>query len=174
VGSARLLLAIIDGGGTVPPALGVAPELVRRGHHVRVLADPTVAASADAAGCEFTPWTSAPHFDTLAGQTAAIAAAEHGSPRQRRQVIHRFIGGRATRGFADDVLSAARAQDADGVLVEAALPGMLLGAEAAGLPCAGLMANLYMRPSRGLPPLGTSWSPGQGPWVVCAMRWPSG
>ena len=161
--SAQLLLAAIDGGGTVPPALGVAADLMRRGHHVRVLADPTVESSARAAGCGFTPWTSAPHFDSLADQTAAIGAAEHGSPRQRLRVVSRFAGGRATRGFADDVLSAARAHATDGVLVEAALPGMLIGAEASGLPCAGLMANLYMRPTRGLPPLGTAWSPGEGP-----------
>ncbi|MFL6180654.1 MAG: nucleotide disphospho-sugar-binding domain-containing protein [Actinomycetes bacterium] len=160
---AQFLLAAIDGGGTVPPALGVAADLVRRGNQVRVLADPTVELSARAAGCEFTPWTSAPHFDTLADQTAAAVAAEHGSPRQRLRVVRRFAGGCATRGFADDVLAATRAHATDGVLVEAALPGMLIGAEAAGLPCAGLMANLYLRPTRGLPPLGTSWSAGEAP-----------
>jgi UDP:flavonoid glycosyltransferase YjiC (YdhE family) len=164
VSRARFLLAVIDGGGTVPPALGVAADLVRRGHHVRVLADPTVAASTRAAGCEFTPWTAAPHFDTLADQTAAIGAAEHGSPRQRLRIARRFAGGEATRGFADDVLAAARGQATDGVLVEAALPGMLIGAEASGLPCAGLMANIYLRPTRGLPPLVTAWSPGESPW----------
>lgn len=160
---AQFLLAAVDGGGTVPPALGLAADLIRRGHHVRVLADPTVEASARAAGCQFTSWTSAPHFDTLADQTAAIGAAEHGSPRQRMRVVGRFAGGRATRGFADDVLAAARAHATDGVLVEAALPGMLIGAQASGLPCAGLMANIYLRPTRGLPPLGTGWSPGVGP-----------
>ena len=159
--SAQFLLAAIDGGGTVPPALGVAADLVRRGHDVRVLADPTVESSARAAGCAFTPWMRAPRFDTLADQTAAIGAAEHGSPRQRLRVVGRFAGGGATRGYAADVLSAARAHPTDAVLVEAAVPGMLIGAEASGLPCAGLMANLYLRPTRGLPPLGTAWSPGQ-------------
>jgi UDP:flavonoid glycosyltransferase YjiC (YdhE family) len=78
-------MAVIDGGGTVPPSLGVAADLVRRGHHVRVLGDGTVESSAAAAGCEFTPWTHAPHSDTLADHTAAIAAAEHGSPLEKRQ-----------------------------------------------------------------------------------------
>ena len=160
---ARFLLAAIDGGGTVPPALGVAADLIRRGHHVRVLADPTVEASARAAGCEFTPWTRAPHFDTLADQTAVSRAAEHGSPRQRLRVVRRFGGGDATRGYADDVLAATRGKATDGVLVEAALPGLLIGAEASGLPCAGLMANLYLRPTPGLPPFGSGWSPGAGP-----------
>jgi MGT family glycosyltransferase len=159
----QLLLATIDGGGTVPPALGVAAKLVQRGHQMRVLADPTVESSARAAGCDFTPWTSAPHFDTLADQTAAIDAAEHGSPRERSRVLRRFLGGGATRRFADDVLTAVHGRATDGVLVDALLPGMVIGAEASELPCAGLMANIYMRPSPGLPPLGTAWSPGEGP-----------
>ncbi len=161
--SAQFLLAAIDGGGTVPPALGVAADLIRRGHRVHVLADPTVEASARAAGCGFTPWTDAPHFDSVADQTDAIGAAEHGTPRQRLRVLTRFTSGRATRGFADDVLAAARALGPDGVLVEAALPGLLIGAEASGVPTAGLMANLYLRPTRGLPPMMTAWSPGTGP-----------
>src|SRR4051794_19977522 len=132
---ARFLLAAIDAGGNAPPALAVAAELIRRGHDVHVLADPTLEPSALAAGCEFTQWTSAPHFDTLADQTAAVQAAEHGNPRQRLRALSRFLGHRATRGFADDVLAAARAHPTDGVLVEAVLPGMLIGAEASGLPC---------------------------------------
>ena len=36
----RFLLAAIDGGGTLPPALGLAGELVRRGAVVVVLGEP--------------------------------------------------------------------------------------------------------------------------------------
>ncbi|GAA2720420.1 nucleotide disphospho-sugar-binding domain-containing protein [Cellulomonas aerilata] len=160
---AQLLMAVVDGGGTVPPAMGVAAELGRRGHRVRVLGDPTVEASARAAGCEFLPWTTAPSFATLAEQTAALGAAEHGSPRARMRVVTRFAGGPAIRAFADDVLAATRAQPTDGVLVEAMLPGLVIGAEASGLPAAGLMANLYVPPTRGLPPMSTGWSPGRTP-----------
>src|SRR5688572_31785688 len=59
------LLAVIDGGGTLPPALGLGGELVRRGHAVTVLGDPTVEGSANAAGCDFIPWDAAPHFDSI-------------------------------------------------------------------------------------------------------------
>jgi UDP:flavonoid glycosyltransferase YjiC (YdhE family) len=61
---ARFLLAVIDAGGTVPPALSLAAELVHRGHQVRVLADPTIEESARSAGCAFTPWHEAPHFNS--------------------------------------------------------------------------------------------------------------
>ena len=39
----RFLLATWDGGGTIPPELGLAAELVDRGHEVVVLGDDTVA-----------------------------------------------------------------------------------------------------------------------------------
>src|SRR4051812_31141908 len=95
----RFLLAIIDGGGTVPPAMGVAAELVRRGHAVTVLADPTVAPAARAAGCGFTPWRLAPHVASLAEQTALIAAVEGGHPiRAFRVARDRLISGGAA-GF---------------------------------------------------------------------------
>src|SRR3954452_10313252 len=80
----RLLMAVIDGGGTLPPAMGVAAELVRRGHSVAVLADPTVEGSARAAGCDFTPWREAPHFGSVEEQTAMVIEFERGSP------LHQF------------------------------------------------------------------------------------
>ncbi len=75
----RFLLAVIDGGGTLPPALGLARELVRRGHSVEVLGDPTAERSARAAGCGFTSWRTAPRIDSIADQTALIAELESGN-----------------------------------------------------------------------------------------------
>ena len=48
-GPSRFLVAAIDGGGTLPPVMGVAADLVRRGHRVHVLADPTAEEAARAA-----------------------------------------------------------------------------------------------------------------------------
>jgi ribonuclease BN (tRNA processing enzyme) len=44
----RYLLVTWDGGGVLPPELGVARRLIARGHSVRMLADPTAAAEARA------------------------------------------------------------------------------------------------------------------------------
>jgi MGT family glycosyltransferase len=160
---ARFLQAIIDGGGTVPPAMGVAAELVRRGHTVTVLADPTVAPSAGAAGCDFMPWRTAPHFASVEEQTAFLAAFESGNPvRAYRIARDRLIGGRATRGFASDVLSLARDLRPDAVLAESAVPGIVIGALASALPTAALMPNIYLRPTPGLPLTGTGWQPSRG------------
>jgi len=158
----RFLMALIDGGGTVPPAMGLAAELVRRGHQVCVLADPTLEQSARAAGCAFRPWRAAPHFDSLADQTALIAAVEARSPLgQFAAARDLLIAGPADR-FAADVLRAVGDNPVDAVLAEAAIPGILIGAEAARLPTAALMANIYLRPTPGIPMFGTGWSPAKG------------
>jgi MGT family glycosyltransferase len=158
----RFLLAAIDGGGTLPPALGLAGELVRRGHSVEVLGDPTVEKSARAAGCGFTAWPTAPRIDTIADQTALIQELESGTPlRQLAAARDRILVGPAAQ-FADDVVTVAGALQVDAVLADA-LPGLLIGAQATGLPTAGLMANVYLRPTPGLPVMMSGWMPGRGP-----------
>ncbi|MBA3529992.1 MAG: hypothetical protein H0T91_11930 [Propionibacteriaceae bacterium] len=149
--SSRFLLAIIDGGGTIPPALGMAAELVRRGHFVRVLGDPTVERSARAAGCEFSPWRAAPHFDSSAEQTALIAQVEARNPYGQFKAAKELIICGPAAKFAEDVVATVHDHPVDAVLAEAAVPGILIGAEATGLPTAAVRANIYLRPTPGLP-----------------------
>ena len=166
----RFLLATIDGGGTVPPELGLAARLVRRGHAVRVLADPIVEPGAHAAGCAFSPWRRAPHVRSVEEQTALIAGME------RRNVFRPFVFARdriicgPAREFAADVVQTVREDPVDAVLGEAAIAGILVGAGATRLPAAALMPNIYLRPAPGRPPLGTGWTPGtrtRGPDPRC-------
>src|SRR4029450_2843743 len=102
---ARFLLPVIDAGGTVPPALSLGAELVRRGHQVRVLGDPTIETSARSAGCAFSSWREAPHFHSLAEQTAMIAALEGGNPYQAFRAAKDYAGKAMTSRFARDVVS---------------------------------------------------------------------
>jgi MGT family glycosyltransferase len=155
------LLAMIDGGGTSPPSLGLGGQLLRRGHSVTVLGDPTLAEGARGAGFGFRPWRSAPHFDSVAQQTALIAAVEGRNPVRRVTAVRTLLRGSTAR-FAEDVVTAARASSVDAVLAEAAIPGILIGAQATGRPTAALMANIYMRPTPGLPLMGTGWPPATG------------
>jgi MGT family glycosyltransferase len=158
----RFLLACIDAGGTVPPVLGVAGRLSRRGHDVLVLGDPTVAGWAKAAGCSFTPWVTAPAVSSIQEQTALIKDMERRNPlAQFRFVRDRILCGPA-RQFADDVVATVRQHPVDAVLVDAVLPGALIGAEATGYPTAALMANVYVRPTPDRPQLGTGWAPAGG------------
>ena len=55
------LFALVDGGGTVPPELGVVRRLVDRGHDVTVLAEDTMAAEVADTGATFRRWDTAPN-----------------------------------------------------------------------------------------------------------------
>jgi MGT family glycosyltransferase len=158
---ARFLLAVIDAGGTVPPALSLGAELVRRGHQVRVLGDPTIETSARSAGCAFSPWREAPHFNSLAEQTAIIDALEGGRPYQAFRAAKNYAGRAMTSRFARDVVSTVRESPVDAILADG-LPGILIGAQATRRPSAALVAQTYVRPTPGLPLIGTGWSPSRG------------
>jgi hypothetical protein len=56
---ARILAVTWDGGGNVPPMLGVAAELRDRGHNVRVLGHPRQRNDVERAGLAFTPYAHA-------------------------------------------------------------------------------------------------------------------
>src|SRR4029450_13917483 len=148
-------------GGTVPPALSLGAELVRRGHQVRVLGDPTIETSARSAGCAFSSWREAPHFNSLAEQTAMIAALEGGNPYQAFRAAKDYAGKAMTSRFARDVVSIVQESPVEAILADG-LPGIVIGAHATRRPTAALVAQTYVRPTPGLPLLGTGWSPGQG------------
>jgi len=66
------LLTTWQGGGNVPPELGLARRLIGAGHRVRVLSEPTVEPDALAVGCSFTPWPTAPSIAAIDRDTAVI------------------------------------------------------------------------------------------------------
>ena len=147
---ARFLLAVIDAGGTVPPALSLGAELVQRGHQVRVLGDPTIEPSAKSAGCAFSPWREAPHFNSVAEQTTLITALEGGNPYRAFRAARGYAGKTMTSRFARDVVSTVRESPVDAILADG-LPGILIGAQATRRPTAALVAQTYVRPTPGLP-----------------------
>jgi MGT family glycosyltransferase len=157
----QFLMAMIDAGGTVPPALGLAADLIQRGHQVQVLADPTIEASARSTGCGFTSWRRAPHLNSRAEQTAMIAAMEGPNPVRALGAVKGYAGKDMTSRFASDVVATVRDSPVDAVLADG-LPGILIGAQSTGLPTAALLAQTYARPTPGLPLLGTGWSPARG------------
>lgn len=158
----RFVLATIDGGGTLPPEMGLAAELVRRGHSVQVLADPTVEDSALAAGCGFTPWRTAPSVASVEEQTAKVKRMEQGPPWRRFAAVRDLMLAGPAGLFAADVVATVQEWSADVVLAEV-VPGILVGALAAERPVAALMPNIYLRPAPGQPPMGTGWAPGRDP-----------
>ena len=94
-------------------------------------------------------------------QTALIAAMEGHNPLRAFRALKDFAGKEMTRRYAGDVVATIREFPVDAVLADG-LPGLLIGAQSTGLPTAALLAQTYLRPTPGLPMMGTGWSPGPG------------
>jgi UDP:flavonoid glycosyltransferase YjiC (YdhE family) len=164
---AIILLATMQGGGTVPPTMAVARRLVEHGHRVHVLSEPTVAAEAAAAGCSFTVWPTAPFADVTNRDRTTGRDWEVRTPAQVLRLVRDltdFIFGAAGR-YAADLLTTLDQVPADAVVLDPMILGALTGAERSGLPTAGLVPNIYLRPTPGRPVLGSGWLPGDGPLV---------
>lgn len=109
----RFLFLLWDGGGNVPPQLGIARRLVTRGHQVRVLTEPSLEPEVTAAGASFVVLTSAPHrydrspdSDFVRDWAARTPIGEFARTRDRVMI------GPAAR-YADDVLAELRRAPAD-------------------------------------------------------------
>jgi MGT family glycosyltransferase len=159
----RFLLATWDGGGTIPPELGLAAELVARGHEVTVLSDDTVEQEAVGAGATFTPWQRAPQARARDFDRALIRDWEVQNPlAQVRQVGDLLFFGPAAL-HAADVSDAIERWSPDALIVDALLTGASAAAERSGLPTAAVAPNVNMLRSPGVPPMGSGLRPWHGP-----------
>jgi MGT family glycosyltransferase len=160
---AKYLFTMWDGGGNVPPELALAARLVARGHHVRVLADPTIEAEARAAGCEFSPWTTAPHRTSRAREHDIFRDYELKNPMEMiGRYIEDFLAKPAPRWIADTLATLDR-HGADAIVTDFGIPTTLIAAEARGLASALILPNIWMYPTPGIPPMGPGFMPAAGP-----------
>ncbi|HYP44269.1 MAG TPA: nucleotide disphospho-sugar-binding domain-containing protein [Propionibacteriaceae bacterium] len=157
------LVALVDGGGTVPPELGAIRRLVERGHGVTALAEESMEPEVRATGATFRPWVTAPNRPDRRPENDPYRDWEVKNPLQllSRLIDKQFVGP-AARYLAD--LNAAIAEHRpDAVLCSQFAFGAMVGAEAAGIPFAVLMPNVYLVPAKGLPPFGFGFRPARGP-----------
>jgi MGT family glycosyltransferase len=156
----RFLITMWEGGGTVPPELGVARRLIARGHHVHVLADPTIGDEARAAGCGFTPWQRAPHRTLLDDPSEDLMKDwETSNPLvMLKRVRDRFIAGPAA-DFAADTADAIAEVGPDALITDSMIFGSMIAGEAAGLPVAAVVPNIWMFPTKGTPAIGPGFPP---------------
>ena len=160
----RYLFVMWEGGGTVPPELSIARRLSARGHHVRVIGDPTIEASARAAGCGFVAWRAAPHVLSLRPEHALLRDWEVKSPiGMFAQARDGLMCGPALL-FAREILAELEAHPADALVVDMVLLGGLIAGEKARIPTALLIPNLYPFPSAGRPVFGTGMAIAKGFW----------
>ena len=155
----RVLYAMWDGGGTVPPELAVVRALVACGHDVRVIADAVLMDEVRATGAAHQPWTMAPQRRSRARDDDFIRDWEVSNPLAAfARVRDRFFCGPASL-FAQDVQAELRLHRADVVVTSQMLFGAQIGAEAAGVPVVMTCANVYAIPGMGQPLFGTGCKP---------------
>jgi UDP:flavonoid glycosyltransferase YjiC (YdhE family) len=160
---ASFLFAFRDGGGSVPPQLAVARRLVARGHRVRVLTESPTPAFAErlaATGCVVVPYQPPaeepvlPPMRGLAFGWSPLILGMDGLAHARHLQTPRWAG---------YVFEELRRERADVVLALDRQPGILIGAEAAGVPVVSLIDTIYMRPAPGAPPYPSDFLPARGP-----------
>lgn len=159
----RIVLMLWDGGGVVPPEMELAGELIKAGHDVCVLGDPTIEAEACAAGCSFRPWTSAPHRTTR--DRSADILTDYAA-KSRRTYLKETLGGYLYQPgleWTADALAAIDAHRADLVLSDCMIPWGVLAAEVRALPSAALFTMPYMVPTPGMRPSGAAMLRVPGP-----------
>jgi UDP:flavonoid glycosyltransferase YjiC (YdhE family) len=158
----RYLFALVDGGGTVPPELGVVRRLVERGHHVTVLAEDSMSADVRSTGAVLRPWVTAPNRATRLPDDDPWRDWECSNPmalfaRLRERV---FVG--PAPEYAADTTAAIDDVRPDLVVCSFFAIGAMAAAEAAGLPFDVLFPNAYLLPTPGIPPVGLGLAPARG------------
>jgi UDP:flavonoid glycosyltransferase YjiC (YdhE family) len=128
---ASILAVTWDGGGNLPPLLGIAAELQRRGHHVRVLGHARQRDSVASAGLPFAAYRHAKPWSPTVAATG---------PR----FLLRFLFGAFTDpGPGKDVREELLREPADLALVDSMSLAALRAAQGAGIPTAVLMHTLH-------------------------------
>ncbi|WP_456639518.1 glycosyltransferase [Bradyrhizobium sp. USDA 10063] len=139
--SYHFLLASWGTLGNLSPLLTAGRQLRRRGHHVRVIADPAMRAEVEAADFEFVTWRRAP-----IGAAADPTDVSDMQGRMRRVVFE------PCSAYAADIRDEIGRVPTDAVLGLDLLFGAALGAEASGVPFAFLSPHVSIRILPGMPP----------------------
>jgi UDP:flavonoid glycosyltransferase YjiC (YdhE family) len=128
---AQILVVTWDGGGNVPPMLGIAGELLRRGHQVRVLGHPQQREVVVSAGLKFIAYRHARPWSPRVAITGA-------------RFLLRFIFGPFTDArLGQDVRDEMIREPVDLALVDSMILAAVRAAEHARVPTAVLMHTLH-------------------------------
>jgi MGT family glycosyltransferase len=157
----RFLFVLWEGGGNVAPQLGLARGLVERGHDVRVLTEDCLSGDVAAAGARFEPFATAPN--------RASRSEDLIRDWEARTPLGAFARGRdrvmmgPAADYARDTSAALDRETVDAVVCDYMLFGPPIAAEAAQVPGALIVHNVYMVPEPGKPAPGPGFLPARGP-----------
>jgi UDP:flavonoid glycosyltransferase YjiC (YdhE family) len=174
---ARVLVAMFQGGGNIPLIMPIVARLASRGNRVRVIIGPGVHRSRlpisealrqriEATGATLIPLREpAIHPRDEAATPRGVAFGY--TPRPLRSTIQATaLTALWSAAWAEHVAAELRHEPADVLAADFFLVGALAAAEAAALPTAVLMHNVYWFPTPGLPPPGLGFLPARGPLAL--------
>lgn len=150
----RLLFTLWDGGGNVPPILGLAGDLAARGHEVSVIADPSLGDAVTRSGARHLPWVTAPHRASPDPSTEFIRDFEPLTPLGAAGRIRDRLIVEPAEAFARDTFGAIREVEPEVVVSDVLLLGSQVAATSAGLPNLTVAPNIYPGMVPGVPPFG--------------------
>jgi hypothetical protein len=127
---AEVVFVTWDGGGNLPPALGIAEELKRRGHHVRFLGHERERSSVKTAGFELEAYRHARPWSAIEPLPA---------PKATAQVFAMFTDG----GPGVDLRQSLHQQPADILVIDGMSLGALEAAQEMRIPVVALMHSYY-------------------------------
>lgn len=146
-----------EGGGNVPPVLGIARRLVERGHDVRVLTEPCLEDAVAAIGARFIPFEHGFAREDCAQDIMRDWEAKTPVGALRRN-FDRVVFGPAPV-VAAETQRAIDEEPPDVVVADHILPGALIPAMAAGIPRVILFHTPEFLPGPGKPAAGSGFLP---------------
>jgi UDP:flavonoid glycosyltransferase YjiC (YdhE family) len=155
----RFLFVMWEGGGNVPPQLGLARKLVARGHQVRVLTEPSVREDVLATGASYGSFTRAPHRQDRSPQSDLVRDFDARTPIGALAATRDRVMFGPARAYAEDTLEEIGRFRPHVLAVDWVLFGAAVAGEAAGVPVALLMHGSNLVPEPGKPAPGFGFLP---------------
>jgi UDP:flavonoid glycosyltransferase YjiC (YdhE family) len=146
-----------EGGGNVPPVLGVARRLTARGHSVRVLTEPCLEPAVRETGADFVPFTRYFTRAKLGEDLMGDWQAKSPMGALRQTMKHVLLG--PARIVAEETQRALTQSQTDVLVADMMMLGSLAAAEAARIPRVVLFHMPEYLPGPGRPAAGPGFLP---------------
>ena len=155
----RFLFVMGDGGGNLPPQLGLARKLVSRGHDVRVLTEPSVEEDVRATGASYVSLTKAPHRSDRSRESDFVRDFDAKTPIGALAAFRERVMFGPARAFAEDTMAEIERWHPHVLAADWIRTGIAVAGEAAGVPTALLVHSNNLLPEPGKPPPGFGFLP---------------
>ena len=155
----NILLVTIEGGGNMPPMLGLARRLADRGHQIHILTEPCLKQAIEQEGHIYHSFSD---YFTRTDRTEDIMQDWNSKPTDN-PTLKKVVFGPADI-VAGDTHRIAKETKADMLLVDCLMPGALIAGEALGLPTVLAFHFPEYLPGSNRPPGLLGLKPGRG-WI---------